>query len=208
MNAGLANLATLKGQLLAAALRGDGAYDAPMLAMGLGVAGRFERVANRQWQRAVGATWEASANRLVYVLPRFPIETLTSIEIRDAFSDAWMALSVAEVVGELDAAAGLVELVAIQGAAHAQLRFTWTGGYWWETAEPTDAGYPTEQPTGSTALPADLKLAWMLQCEEIWARRDRLGVGVGMAPTERSKLTELDLVPDVESALRRFIRHA
>lgn len=207
MNAGLANLDTLKRQLLAPALRGDGAYDATMLNLGLGVAARFERVANRSWQRTAGDTWQASANRLVYVLPRYPIETLTSIEIRDSFSDVWTALTLPDVVGSLDGSAGLVELVDIQGSAHSELRFTWTGGYWWETAEPTDSVYPTTQPTDSVALPADLKMAWLLQCEEIWARRDKLGTGIAMAPGERSKLGDLDLIPDVEEALRRFIRH-
>ena len=207
MNAGLANLDVLKRHLLPASLRGDAAYDLPLTTLGLGVAARLERVANRLWQRTVGETWECSAQRYVFVLPRYPIESISSIEIRSMASDAWVALSLPQVIGELDEAAGLVELVAIQGVGPSALRFTWTGGYWWETAEPTDVGYPTTQPVGSTAAPADLRLAWLLQCEAIWSQRDKLGTGISAAPGERSKLGDLNLLPDVKDALNRFIRH-
>ena len=94
------------------------------------------------------------------------------------------------------------------GGRISQIRFTWTGGLWWETAEPGDVGYPTSQPVGSTAIPDALRLAWLLQCQEIWSRRDNLGTGITLGPTDRAKLTELDLIPAAREMIQPFVRYA
>lgn len=67
-------------------------------------------------------------------------------------------------------------------------------------------------PEGATALPADLKYAWLLQCEFIWKLRDKLGLSLagGSDTTQLVSLTlaGAKLIPDVEEVLRRYTRYA
>jgi len=102
---------------------------------------------------------------------------------------------------------GLIQFDGQMGHWSVRLRVTYTGGYWFETLEPDDVGYPTEQPEGSTALPADVKLAWFMQASHVWGTMDQLGVSI--APEENktaSTLAALDLVPAVKQILNGHIR--
>jgi methylmalonyl-CoA mutase len=92
-----------------------------------GVAAGMEQRTNRRFYRTVGDTWQADAEQTVYVLPRYPLETLTSIELRTTPADAWEIQS-ADVVLQRDDAAGIVTLATLLGSRRSQLRFTWTGG--------------------------------------------------------------------------------
>jgi hypothetical protein len=57
-------------------------------------------------------------------------------------------------------------------------------------------------------VPADLLLAWQLQCEHVWAQRDKLGLGIGEEQKTESALARIALLSIVKDQLRPFIRYA
>jgi hypothetical protein len=76
---------------------------------------------------------------------------------------------------------------------------------------PTAAAAAATLPEGATALPDDLKLAWLLQCEHVWKYRDKLGVSVAQSAktgAEMAGLGAIQLVSEVEATLRKYRRYA
>lgn len=203
MNAGLGSLKLLKAQLLASTLVNQTTYDAEIALLGQGVAAGFERATNRLFVRTAGATAEFPGDQSVLVLPRYPIETVTSIEFRASPADPYVVQDASGVLQSRDDAAGIVETWGPLGSWRGSIRVTWTGGWWWDTTE-DDTGV---QPVGSTALPADVRLAWVLQCRHVWSRMDALRAGLAMEPDKRSKLGDLELIPEVLATLRQHTRH-
>lgn len=203
MNAGFGSLTTLKSHVLAGDLATTVDYDAAVSLVGLGVVGQFERHCNRQFARTAGATYTTGADCVAFALPRYPVEVLTQIEFRSTPSDAWVVQTLSGLLSSFDEASGVAVLWSALGDRNGQVRFTYTGGYWWDTTE-DDSG---TLPSGATALPDDLRLAWVLQSQHIWSRRDNLGIAVTQKPDERSKLSDLELVPQVKSILTAYIRH-
>jgi len=211
MNAGLSNLATLKAWILPTALAASTSYDAQIAAIGKGVASQLEKHCNRKFLRTVGDTFEANADVRHEVLPRFPIEAITKIETRYSLTDGWVDQgTVSDLVWNLSEQAGLVTFPIRPGYRFTRIRFTYTGGYFFETLEPTDMGYPTAVPSGSFALPDDLQLAWRLQCEHIWQQHDKLGLSIGSKPDNvfTGALAHAALLDVVKSQLAPFIRFA
>lgn len=208
MNAGLANLATLKAWLLNATMRTGTDYDDDIAAIGLGVAAQLEKHCHRKFARTVGDTYIATGPRGTLVVPRYPLEAVASIETRTNSADAWEEETGA--IQHWNADSGLVTFVgALVHTDLVQVRVTYTGGYFYEQLEPADVGYPTAQPAGSTALDADLLLAWQLQCEHVWAQRDKLGLNIGQQPSENTSgaLAKIQLMEVVKEMLRPFIRY-
>lgn len=209
MNAGFSSLKKLKEQLLAEALRAGSKYDAPLLVLGKGVVGQFERFCDRKFLRVENATDVIAADRIQFLLSRFPIESLSRIELKDNEADGWVEQTIATLVQTIDAENGIVNLPdsADAGAWWAKLRFTYTGGYWFdETEEGNDA-----LPSGATAVPDDLFLAWILQCKTVWQSLDKLGtkiteVGPG-SQFVTGTLNSLDLTPTVKQMLGQFKRY-
>ena len=208
MNAGFSNLATLKAHLLGEALRASTEFNDVIVALGLGVAGVIERHCNRKFARAVGATDILPADRIQFLLPRFPVEAVTAIDVKSSEAEGWIAQTVTEFAKTIDLRSGIVyrEDGPDAGDYSTQVRFTYTGGFFWEQLEPTDVGYPTAPPAGSNALPHDLRLAWLLQCHDAWRRRDKLGAGIAQSGDFQSALAQCELIPLVKSNLRNFIR--
>jgi hypothetical protein len=208
MNSGFSNLATLKAHLLGDALRASTEFNEVILALGLGVAGIIERHCNRKFARAVGSTDILPADRIQFLLPRFPIESVTAIDVKRSESEGWVAQTVNEFAKTIDLRSGIVhrEDGPDAGDYSTQVRFTYTGGFFWEQLEPADMGYPTAQPAASTALPHDVRLAWLLQCQDAWQRRDKLGADIAQSSDFQSALAEIELLPFVKMNLRNFIR--
>ena len=213
MNAGFSNLATLKAHLLAPslALAAETTYDAVLTTLGLGVAAHFDSVCNRKFTRAAGTTDILPADMCQFLLPRFPVESISAIDLKTTEADGWVAQVINDFVRTIDLAKGIVYLPdgADAGPYYAQLRFTYTGGYFWNILEPADVGYPTALPSGANALPPDLKLAWLLQCEAVWKARDKLGTEIIERDDVKfvnSALSELKLVPQVKAILQQFTR--
>lgn len=207
MNAGLANLATLKAWLLPASMLAGSDYDDQIAAVGQGIAAQLQRRCNRLWARTVDDTFEVEANRLHVVLPRYPLEAAPTIEVRDDLSGGYVAQTYNDLVIDHNLNAGLIRFGSWAGSSTSRLRFTYTGGYWWEQLEPDHEDYPTSQPTGSFAVPEDLLLGWRLQCEHVWQQRDKLGLAVSEKPTATPALAQIRIIPAVAELIVPFIRH-
>lgn len=134
MNAGLSNLFTLKSWLLPASMVAGTDYEPQIIAIGKGVAGQLERYCNRKFLRLVGDTFVCEANKYNLSLPRFPLEEVTTIELRETVADGWIAQTLSDVVFNQDESAGVLEFGVPPGAYLTKLRVTFTGGYWIEGA--------------------------------------------------------------------------
>lgn len=207
MNCGLGNLYTLRQHLLAGSMQSDTRFDAVITDLGKGIAALFEQLCNRKFQRAIDATEIFPADRCQFLFARFPVESVSQAEYKKTESDGWTIQDSGFIV-TLDQNSGIVytDDNSDVGPYYAQVRFTYTGGYWFETAEPDDADYPSTQPDGSNALPQDLRLAWLLQCRHVWSLMDKLGQGIVDAPKAQSLLAESELIPEVKATLANYHR--
>jgi hypothetical protein len=177
--------------------------DATVDALGLGVAALFDRHCNRQIVRVVGDTVTFEGARATYVLPRYPVEELTTIEVQSGFGADWAAQTAASLLGRFDEASGLIEFKSLPTTAYGRVRVTWTGGYW--VAD--DGEDASDLPAGATALPADLQLLWLNTCQEFWNKRDKLGLALAAAPDQQVAIAKLELPAGVRQMLapwRRF----
>lgn len=202
-NLGLGNLIELKRRLLPATMLTQSTYDATVTQIGRGVAVSFDSFCNRHFERVAGAVDQFSADRIGWVLRRFPVEVITSIEVRDDVAAGWIAHEINSIVEGRDDEAGILKFGSTQGVHLSDVRVTYTGGYWFDIEEDL-AG---TQPAGSTLVPDDVKEAWFLQSAHIWDIRDKLGVSLISDPNAKSKLATLELIPEVEQILRSRIRY-
>jgi hypothetical protein len=169
MNAGLSSLNYIKTQLLAEALRAGTRYDVALQLIGTGMAGLLEKFCNRKFARTEVDTFTCSADRDHIYLPRSPVETITSTELKLDETTGWEVQT--GFIFNRNDATGHVYWGSLAGPDYGHLRFTYTGGYWFDT---TEEGNDT-LPSGATALPEDLRLAWILQCRIAWQAIDKLG---------------------------------
>lgn len=211
MNAGLSNLADLKAQLLAPSLRLGTQHDGVILAIGLGVAGLFDRLTNRRLAYLADDTFTCSAEREHLFIPRAPVVNVSKLELKTSLSEGWVEQP-ASVIANSDLETGYLFFVAPPGPHYAQLRVTSTGGYWFSTYDEGDDVALQAQPANSTALPAELRLAFFLQCRRVWETLDKLGAKitkVGSDATNAIEATQaLDLVPMAELTLQHYRRYA
>lgn len=205
MDLGLGNLSTLKTYLLNAALQAQSTYDAAIIAIGKGVAAQFDKHCNRGLARLAGAIDEFTADRRHWYLNRYPVEVITTVQSKTDDTTGWVTETDRILVSALNT--GFLHFGGMPAAWPARLRITYTGGYWYDTLEPTDLAYPTTQPTGTTALPADVRIAWLQQCSHIWASRDKLGIGLGKAPDQEQTLAQVELLPQVTQLLASYRRY-
>jgi hypothetical protein len=207
MNAGLTNLETLKRHLLSASMTNGAQFDLQIKTIGLGIASMIERLCSRELVYQAGAQVETTADREHIIVPRYPIVDVTKVETRAIGDAAWT-----EETGEpqmFNARSGIVYFGSRLGDSQTMVRVTYSGGYWFDTAEPGDE--PGVMPEGASPLPDDLKSAFLLQCEQVWATRDKLGAGLtGQEPGGQflnTKLSYLDVLPLVKEMLRGYVRH-
>ena len=210
MNVGLGNLAALKAHLQGIALATETRFDQIVQDVGLGVAAQMENFCDRKFARAAADQFIAQADRASFVLPRYPIETITKVEFKANDTDGWQ--STGADIPVIETTSPLSGLVYLQddidaGRFYNQIRITYTGGYFFETLESTDPGYPTAQPAGSTALPQDLRLAWLVQCRRVWSALDKLGTKiVDNSAAAQAALQTLDWTPEAKQLLEHYRR--
>lgn len=209
MDLGLANLVTLKRHLLAPDLRSRTTWDDVIADVGKGVAAHFERYCNRLWKRTAGETDIFTGDRQTWILRRYPVESISALDLRDDLNTGWLTMgTVASVVANWSAASGLVDFGEQQADAQALIRITYTGGYWYDEAETGD----TTPPAGSTAVPAHLKEAWLLQCRKVWEVIDPLGGGLAKGGANVQlvglSMAGLELIPQVKQMLQPERRYA
>ena len=217
MNVGFSNLFSLKAQMLAANQVVKTDWDTKLTAIGLGVASSFERYCGRKFARTVGQMDVFGADRCQFLLSRFPVEPpVTAVEFKLNEPTGWVVQTSGNnglTIQALDALAGIVYLPdgVDAGAYYSQMRFTYTGGYFWETLEPTDAGSPTAVPATSVSLPPDLLFAWQMQCRKVWEAIDKIGnkiLEVGSnAHLASEVMAGLDLIPEVKTILGGYVRY-
>lgn len=205
MNAGLGNLDGLKKHLLAGSLAEEKSFDQVIQDTGLGAGALIENFCNRKFARAVGAQAKFQADRASFFLPRYPVEAVTLVEFKLKESDGWVAQDLS-VIRSISAESGIVYFPerADAGPSWGQVRFTFTGGYFFEQLEPDEDGYPSAAPAGAAALPADVRFAWLLQCREMWSKLDKLGTGLVDKPGEQSGTPEL--LPIVKRMLGQYVQ--
>jgi len=206
MNAGFSNLDWLKKNLLSNSFKTDTRFDPLILSLGLGTAGLIENFCNRKFARVVGAQEVFAADQAEFVLSRFPVEAVTTFELKQNEQDGFVAQPNTAIVA-IDQSNGIIITgTADVGEYWCQVRFTFTGGFFWEQLEPDDAAYPSVQPAGSTALPEALRTAWLLQCKHIWALNDKLGTDILKTGDEKSLRFPQEWATGVEKTLLGFVR--
>ena len=135
MDLGLGHLTDLKTHLLNEALRRETTYDTALAALGRGVAGRMEQACNRLFLRTVGDTYECDADAREFSLPRYPVETISAIALRDSFAEGYVDQGAPSgLIEQLREKSGVVDFGAIFGARGSRIKFTYTGGFWYPTA--------------------------------------------------------------------------
>lgn len=209
MDLTIGNLYTVKQHVLGSSLATSTEFDTVLATLAKGVAAQFEKFCNRKFPRLAGDTFICPANRDFVTVLRYPIESISALAQKSSEADGFVTLgAVNSVLSGIQNAAGIVQFGTQLGSHLEQVRITYTGGYFYETLEPTDGGYPTSQPSGSTALPEDIRLAWLLQLGEVWNKRDKLGLGISGKPDDQAGLATLKLIPAVEEMLRPHRRFA
>jgi len=205
MNAGLSNLISLKRRLLLASDVAASTYDDAVKAVGLGVAGLLEATCDRKFERLTGQIHEISGNRTYVVVPRYPLESVASVQVRESAAAGWTTVDPSNYnfVGD----AGLVTFLTHQTGAMGTLRVTYTGGFWWDTSE----DFSMTKPTGATEIPAGLLQAWVMGCKAVWDRGSidaHSKAGFTEQEIERFIGVEFELPKTVRDAVERFRRFA
>ena len=194
----------------------DTQYDSVLGVIAKSVAGRFEKYCDRKFGRVVGDQCKFDANRSMYVLPRYPVEVLTALELRAVLIDDWS--DVLNTVIQMDETAGIIKFGGWMSDSLVQMRATWTGGYWYETQEPLqpdgvtpNPDYPSTMPEGATPLPDDLKGAWLNQIHHEFQLKDQLlpeGVANGAQKSRLNwRLDQAVLLPEVQNVIEQYRRY-
>ncbi len=203
MDAGFSNLAWLKRRLLLAADAAGSGYDEAVAALGLGVAAYFEVECGRNFARAEGDTYQCDPRNGFAVLPRYPLEDVTKLELRSGAAGDWMEQTAAAL--NFNRETGVATFYDIAFTRGDVARLTYTGGYWWDTSEDSTG----TMPSGAEALPHALLLAWTNACKFIWDRgtiEERAKAGFANDEIERFLSGESAFPPFVLSVLAKYRR--
>ena len=201
MNAGLASLAALKAAVLPESLRSRTAFNETLVLIGLGVAQMIEGYLARTLAWSEAAQEECGAQVQTVALTRYPLASVTSIELQGAGSATWD-----DITGDLyrlDKKAGLLHFSTTPGAVHDTLRATFAGGYWWDDTEDASG----ELPENATLIPAALKLAWIAQTQAVVEAMKLTNAQAATAKDkEQAALLQAELLPAVKTMLAPFRR--
>ena len=126
--------------------------------------------------------------------------SVTAVDSRSDMAGGWTSEGTDSIYG-LDEPSGTITFLSPMGLAREQVRVTHTGGYW-----TVSTPYPT-LPTGATALPGDLMLAFKEQCLTAWRNLDKIGTSIlSERRPEASYLYSTELEKGVESILKQYRR--
>ncbi len=195
MDLGLGNLIELKRRLLAATMLSQTTYDGTITQIGRGVAGLFDKHCNRKFARLVDAVDQFSADRTSYIVERYPIEDIGLWQQRDDIATGFQEIDGEPTINR-DESAGLLQFGDVLGSYLSQVRVTYTGGYWYDTTEDATG----VKPAAATQLPHDVKEAWFLQCQEVWDKRDKLGISLIAKPEVESKIASMRFISSITDA--------
>src|ERR1051325_6069004 len=92
MNCGLGNFDGLRKNLLPSqSMAQDERFDSMIQDIGLGVDAMMEQYCNRAFARVVGDVAVFQADRASFMLPRYPVEAITAVELKLKDSDDFVA---------------------------------------------------------------------------------------------------------------------
>lgn len=203
MKAGLTNLETLKRHLLAGSLASGKQFDLQIKMLGLGVAALFDKFCNRELLYHANAEVVTTADRSHLVVPCYPIVEVASVSTKGLGESDWTAQ--ANEPQLFNATSGVVHFSGELGDDKTLVKVVYTGGYWFDENEPGDE--PGEAPEGAFELPDDLRSAFLLQVEAVWAQKDKLGSGLVDKPQATGSLQSVELLPLVKEMLRGYVRY-
>lgn len=207
MDVGFSNLETLKRLILAESMQSNKAFDNQIITLGVGIKNQFENFTNRNFARLVGAQEVFPADRCEFLVSRLPIEVVTLAEKKKCETDGFVA-QCAEFIRIIDQANGIINTGDIDAGRHfEQIRFTYTGGFFWNTLEKGDPNYRAQLPAGAAALPNDLFFAWVNQCKHMWKNQDKLGLDLLNDGDIKSLRFPQDFAPTIEATLNSYKRY-
>ena len=156
---------------------------------------RFHAECHRSFERAVNAVEEFSGDVTEIRVARYPIESISQFHLKDNETDGWQLQS---DVDHVIRRACVISLGAAFGSHRQQAKVTYTGGY---VLPGTTPG------AGQTALPDDVEQACVEQVAYWYQNRHRLGL-LTMPAEGRTfyQLAKIDLLPQVESVLKKYER--
>lgn len=159
------------------------------------VSGRFEQFCNRRFERTLNATFEVQGDATEVIPDRFPIESVSSFDLKSNETEGWIAQS---GVDYLLRKQSVISLHAPLGTEEQIARITYTGGY---VIPGNVAG------AGQTALPAEIIQACSEQVAYCYQNRDRLGlISVAGQGGAIQQFAQLDLLPFVKEVLLKYER--
>lgn len=195
LDAGFTTLTYLKSRILPAGAADELDWDDALAKLGLAVAHKFNNHCNRIFQRVEDQADEFSALNLAIVLRAFPVEEITTLQIR-SFTG-----TLTDFTGgyQLDQRAGLIQFRGAPGERTERLVVTYTGGHW------LDDG--TAQPAGTTALPADILEASIIQAQT-WAEARNLFGTISLDKDRKISPSALHLTADIAAILEPHRRYS
>ena len=216
MNCGFSNLDFLKKQLLPNSIKTDTRFDVLIQAIGLGVAGTFSRICNRDWAYTANVAEVGQGDRSFWYVRRSPVTQFTGVNLRFFRSDQWVSIFSQPL--QADEEKGLIHFGYTLGRSPIEFQVIYNGGFFWNTLEPDDPNYPTQPPTDITNnaagidpakfnLPDELKLAWLLQCKHVWTNTDKLGADILKSGKDSSIRYPEDFAPTVMATVDKFKRY-
>lgn len=193
-------LEQLKTTVLPNSIRGDKRWDGVLQRIGEGVAAQFDRYCNRTFRRSSAAVVEFSGQHECYVLPHYPLESVSTVETRTDPAAAWLAVT--DAIDMQSNASGLIHFCNSIATECERIRITYSGGYF------VDLTGDTALPAGATALPADVLMAWEYQCEWLYSKLDHTGSklldGLGGAAADVLKIGLTSPVREVLDMHKRY----
>jgi hypothetical protein len=210
MDLGLSNLINLKNRLLPSDFVGGSTYDTLITQLGRGIAYSFEEFCNRKWHRHVGHEDIFTADRTCWIASRFPLETITAVDVKTDEASGWISAgSVNGAIESFNPQTGVIHFPSLLGDPTTFVRITYTGGYWYDTTEDNTGSLPS----GATRLPYSIEEAYYLQAMKVWETIDKQGANTGKSGGGNAgllglSLAGLDLVPVVRQTLISFRRMA
>lgn len=150
----LSSLTQLKARLFPANWSSVTTHDTLLTHLGNAAQALVEKYLARKITRTAGDTQTFTGDLTLLQLARFPVETLTALDIQTEDGGTWEDILDAAVrVGK---PTGLITLSGQQGVHTDTIRATFTGGFYVDTSENQSGSLPS----GATALPDDLREAW------------------------------------------------
>jgi hypothetical protein len=156
----LAQLSTVKDRLALSVTT----YDTLLTNAIKAVSARLDHLTNRTLVRTVDFTQEFIADETELVLSCYPLESVSSFELKSSESEGWL---VQTDVDYLIRSGCVISFANPLGSSREQARVTYTGGYVLPGATPAP---------GQTSLPNDLEQACVEQVTFWFRNKDVLGL--------------------------------